>query len=186
MNKEIELKARVTDPENLKTGLEQRYGDAVNFYKDDIYFLYKNIGGKAEGQAVRLRRTDGENIVTAKRKTLSNGIEINDELEFSVGDGEAFLDFLTMTGASEWVSKKKSGWRFTSGEGRLNAVIELCDVESLGWFIEIEVVLDTADADDLKAAELKIKSILAEMNISEDMIEPRYYSDMLLEKKSNL
>ena len=110
------------------------------------------------------------------------GIEVNDELEFMVDDGGNFLRFLKLTGAKEWVAKKKRGWKFVSTEADDDAVIELCEVSSLGWFLEIEIVIDEPDKKKIGEAKLKIRNILRSVGISEDRIEPRYYSEMLIKK----
>ena len=175
MNKEIELKAVVSEPEKIRVGLEKRYGKGTEIAKDDIYYLYPS------GQLVRLRREDGRNCITLKRKTVAGGIEVNDELEFHVDDGAGFLSFCGLTGASEYVSKIKTGFRFETAGG---VVIELCEVSSLGWFIEIEMVINpeegTAGIDEAKES---IMSVLKDLEIPEDRIEARSYSELLLEKK---
>lgn len=183
MNKEIELKAWVDDPEVIKKWLTLQYGEAEEINKDDIYYLYKCADTEETVQPVRLRVDNGKNVVTLKRKSQSEGIEINDELEFEVDKGENFLRFMQMTGAEAWVNKKKKGWKFWAQETGPAALIELCEVSSLGWFIEIEVVIDSPDKSQIKDAQRKIRNILESTGISENKIEQRYYSDMLLGKK---
>ena len=146
MNKEIELKARVKDSAELKKRMERLYGVGEDISKDDIYYLYGNIPGlnsEDRSQPVRLRTENDENVVTLKRKSVDAGIEMNDELEFSVDDQQAFLKFLQLTGASEWLVKTKRGWKFSAEVNGFKAVIELCEVSTLGWFLEIEIVLNS-------------------------------------------
>ena len=183
MNKEIELKARVKQPEPLKKRLEALYGTAETILKDDIYYKYARINGAENEQPVRLRVENGRNIVTLKRKTVENGIETNDELEFGISDTTAFLEFLKLTGAVKWLEKNKRGWGVHAAVKGFNAVIELCEVSSLGWFIEIEIVLEETEEERINQAAGLLLEILGQIGIPEDEIEPRYYSEMLLEKK---
>ncbi|MBI9106859.1 MAG: class IV adenylate cyclase [Spirochaetales bacterium] len=182
MNKEIELKAPVFDPDNLKGILIEKYGDYTSIDKDDIYYRYPS------GQLARLRKEGGSNCITVKKKTLAGGIEINDELEFRVDDGESFLSFMQITGAEEYLSKIKKGYRFLSEDG---AVIELCEVSNLGWFIEIEKVVPISEdqagtraegrlIDDAKSV---ILGVLESLGIPESRLEHRYYSELLLGRK---
>ncbi len=181
MNKEIELKAHVDEPDLLKDRLSGIYGSPVLINKNDIYYLYDTDKQSGKGQPVRLRTENGVNTVTVKRKSVSNGIEINDELEFNVDNGENFIKFLQLTGAGKWVDKSKHGWKFTADVGAGKAVIELCEVSRLGWFIEIEIVVESPDDKLIATAQEQILDILKIAGISREKIEQRYYSDMLLE-----
>jgi len=60
------------------------------------------------------------------------------------------------------------------------------EVEKLGWFLEIEIVLDDIEGDTTKETTIKEKKrqlmeFLSELGIEEDAIESRYYSEMLKE-----
>lgn len=178
MNKEIELKARVNEPEKTKKLLESLYGEAENILKDDIYYIYRNIGTE-HGQPVRLRSENNKNVVTLKQKSVANGVEINDELEFEVDNPENFLKYMQLTGAEQWLTKKKRGWKFDSDTDAGQAVIELCEVIGLGWFLEIEIVIESPEQDQIEKAMNTIHKILEAAEISSDKIEPRYYSEML-------
>ncbi|MDC7225530.1 MAG: class IV adenylate cyclase [Spirochaetales bacterium] len=179
MNKEIELKAHVYEPEAVKMRLESLYGAAEAVSKDDIYYIYRTEIDNGRGQPVRLRSENGRNVVTLKQKSVEHGIEVNNELEFGVDIPENFIKYLQLTGADEWLTKKKRGWKFTSDYDRKAAVIELCEITGLGWFLEIEIVLQDPDKQQIDGAEREILSILKKAGIPEDRIEPRYYSEML-------
>ena len=185
MNKEIELKAHIDEPGKLKEKLTELFGEPEILEKSDIYYMYESAGDDEQGQPVRLRSENGENIVTLKRKTYTDGIEINDELEFNVDNPENFLKFLDLTGAKGWIKKSKKGWKFRVDKKDGNkdkTLAELCEVSSLGWFLEIETVIDSDDAERIRLAEKKIKMILKDSGVDSKRIEPRCYSDLLLEK----
>ena len=185
MNKEIELKAWVENPEKLRDFLTEIYGKPEVLDKSDIYYLYPKQDDAHFGQPVRLRKENGLNIVTLKKKSYVNGIEINDEIEFKVDEPENFLKFLELSGASSWIRKTKKGWKFkvneeNSSDGR--TLIELCEVSTLGWFIEIETVVESPDQSQIEQAEARIRSVLKKSGVAEEKIEPRCYSDLLIEK----
>ena len=182
MNKEIELKARVNDPVEMRSMMDKLYGGGKDISKEDIYYLYGNIPGQSSedrSQPVRLRTENDENVVTLKRKSVDDGIEMNDELEFGVDDQQAFLKFLQLTGASEWLVKTKRGWKYSAEVNGFKAVIELCEVSTLGWFLEIEIVLSSPNDEQAAAAKDTLYNILNKAGLSERDIESRYYSDML-------
>ncbi len=184
MNKEIELKAHVDNHQKLLKILTEKYGQPQNISKNDIYYRYGLEERSLPIQPVRLRDENGEYTVNLKRKSVENGIESNEELEFRLEEGEDFIAFMELTGAVRWYNKTKNGWKFTKSVELIpgvfeTAVIELCEVSSLGWFLEIEIVLKSPAQTVFDSAKNKILEILKETGISENQIEPRLYSDML-------
>ncbi|HAK44404.1 MAG TPA: class IV adenylate cyclase [Spirochaeta sp.] len=179
MNKEIELKAWVEQPEIVRTKLESLYGRPQPLEKDDIYYIYRHNTLPEWGQPVRLRTENGINVVTLKQKSVSNGIECNNELEFEVDKPENFIKYMQLTGADAWLTKKKRGWKFAADVNGHEAVIELCEVLTLGWFLEIEIVLSTDNNDRIAESKAQIMKILNSAGVSEDRIESRFYSELL-------
>ena len=86
---------------------------------------------------------------------------------------------MKLTGAIEWITKNKTGWKYTTTTKAGVAVIELCEVSSIGWFLEIEIVINDPDDNLIAVAEQELHSILNSVGISRDCIEPRYYADLL-------
>ena len=109
---EIELKAWVKDPQELKMKLSKLAVFKGNFEKNDIYFSTKNPDGtiKNEDYGVRIRKEiitglDGiskeTSLASYKSKEIRDGIEINDEMEFEVSSCAIFelgLTFVNMAG----------------------------------------------------------------------------------------
>ena len=180
MNKEIELKARVDKPEETRLELERLFGIGKVISKSDVYFR------QPSEQMVRLRTEENGCCVTVKRKQLSGGTEINDELEFHVDDPEAFAVFMKISGAEKLYRKSKKGWSYESAEAEGNAVIELCEVSDLGWFLEIEIVIKNEEITEeiIEGAKKALYRLLAAAGIPERMIETRFYSEMIMEKKT--
>ncbi len=180
MKKEIEIKAHVSDPDKIRDRLKELYGDPEHIYKDDIYYKFKS-----SGKLVRLRDEGGITVITAKNKTLSGNTEVNDEIEFTVSDNEAFVRFLQLNEAESYIRKTKSGFKYLYGAGDKLITVELCEVTGLGWFIEIEklVEINSADETSIEAARNDIYKVLSDSGIDETAIEKRFYTEMLLENR---
>ena len=177
MTFEVEIKARVQDYTALKTRLEERYGAGKAQYKSDQYFSRYD---EPDDPAFRFRieqSEDGEkNHVTAKIKTIEEGVEVNTEVEFSVSDPKAFSAFSAMLDYTLTIEKTKNGYAWTPAPA---TTIELTEVGSLGYFLEIEELVESWDA--IKDARARILDILTSLGFSEKDIEPRFYIDMLQE-----
>jgi len=170
---EVELKARIDNPDEMRERLHRTARFVHSFEKQDIYFTRP---GEAEG-LFRIRNEDGSNTVTYKRKTIEEGIEVNQEHEFIVSDATEFLGFCEYLGYIKYIEKHKTGDLFSYRK----ASLELTFVESLGWFVEIEYLVD--EDSEVDAARKRLHDILSDLNISKERIEARYYTDMLREQK---
>jgi adenylate cyclase class 2 len=180
---EIELKAHAENPEALKTRLEALGEYQGAFEKEDAYWFPQKVGFPLPS-GIRVRREKdtppgGETAaavhVTYKSKELRNGIEINDEREFDVSGVEEFEELLNILEFTKGIAKKKRGWAYR--RGRINA--ELCEVEGLGWFIELEILSAQQDKKTLDKAREELLSLLGELGIGEGALESRYYTEML-------
>jgi adenylate cyclase class 2 len=201
---EIELKARVKDYDAVKNavdGFAQYRGFAD---KSDTYFRFDHASvtvrirtmdfcafrqdspaGNGEIATVSHART---HLVTYKRKELrksdadkdgkhSAAIEVNDEKEFTVDSTEPLKELLHDIGFRVKLVKHKSVHKWTCGR----AVIELCTMEPLGDFLEIEVMCESNDDGNVALARAEIEDIMTRAGVSLDDIEERYYSDLLKE-----
>jgi len=192
MATEVELKAWVDDMESLRSRVAARYPHGGSYIKEDVYY---RLGGASPGagrpsvekghggpEAVEFRlRIEGErSYVTAKRKSVVDGVEVNDEIEYAVSSPAAFKRFAEYLGAVEFARKRKRGDRYRAGE----ATIELSHVDRLGDFIEIERIVEGGGRDRpsggrIEAADREVRALLDELDIPASKIEPRYYIDML-------
>lgn len=180
---EIELKARAENPEALKTRLEALGEYRGAFEKEDAYWFPQETGFPVPS-GIRVRREKdtlpgGESAaavhVTYKLKEVRNGIEINDEREFDVSGAEEFEGLLSILMFTRGIAKKKRGWAYR--RGRINA--ELCEVDGLGWFIELEILSAKRDGETLDRAREELLSFLGDLGIGEGALESRYYTEML-------
>ncbi len=193
---EIELKAHVKDRQQLIKNLERFAVFSAAVEKDDTYYS-KEVNGK--NIKVRIRKEtpftteETQNApqihqqksvtFTYKRKEIlqkdGTSIEVNDEKETFLTEEEPFEAFLTDIGFVTSLKKHKItlGWYYDG------AHLELCTVDRLGDFIEIEILSETNDETQVLQTKQKLLKLLAKCGISEDQIENRYYSQMLGELK---
>ena len=190
---EIELKAWVDEYDAVKRALDGAAAAVCRYTKEDTY--YEPEDGAARGtprSGVRVRReTFAEDAgagearrVTAtwKSKELRSDIEVNTEHEFVVRKAEngedadcVFDAFLRMLGLQPRYTKTKRGVAYRAGE----ITAELSFVEGLGWFLELEIIRNTDDAEGVACARKKLREFLAAAGVGEERIETRYYSELL-------
>ena len=197
MATEIEVKAHVHDSEALKALLHEKAEYSGAFEKEDTYWFAPKprtlvvplaVPLAAPVSRIRLRREkrslpDGSNasvtLATYKNKEVRDGIEINDELEFEVNPGTEFERLLKAMGFKPGVRKRKQGWVFT----REGITAELVEVQTLGWFIELEILAGTIEDDKrektVTEGKEKLLNFLSALGIGREAIESRYYTEML-------
>lgn len=169
---EVELKAKINNPEEIEAILLEKAEFIKEFDKKDYYFL---IPGKKDH--FRLRVEKHQNVVTIKDKSIHEGIEINKETEYNIDDVDAFIEFTKAIGSELDIIKYKKGELFNLD----NYNLELCEIEGLGWFIEIEKL--TENENDISNIKLKLKSILDLLGVKESQIEEEFYIDILKKKR---
>jgi adenylate cyclase class 2 len=181
MNWEIEIKAHISEPQQIEQKILQMGGQLIrSYHKVDQYFHMDVAPG--ETQDFRLRVDGDKALVTFKDKKLKDGLEMNREGEFSVSDPELFEAFMIRLGAHRFIEKRKRGKAFKYKE----LLLELSEVRDLGWFLEIEAVFhkdyETHNPKFIQATEQKLFRVLSSLGISKDAIEPRTYTQMLREQ----
>jgi adenylate cyclase class IV len=192
---EVELKAHVADKVSVEArvaSFAQREG-AVD--KLDSYWHgpeWRLARGK---KGFRIRSESGKSVVTFKTKNADGGIEINRESEFAISDPETFAEFARRIGCEPFYTKRKRGSRFrvdpcerAAVSGLVDetacpgaATIEIIEVEGLGAFIEIEILLPDEEPAAIALAQGELRGLLARSGLGEADIEPRYYSELLME-----
>ncbi len=88
---------------------------------------------------------------------MDGDIEANEEFEFETDEGQfdRAVAFVTSLGYEVVAKKTKRGLSYSLawGDGLGDLTIELCEVSTLGWFIEMEFVLEKrAQVEDAKRA----------------------------------
>lgn len=191
---EVEMKARVEDPEEIERAVASLAKYGGNYLKEDRYYCHgesvRPVSKQAEDfpegtqklpseqSRFRLRLQESGATVTYKRKRLEGNHEVNEEHEFGVSDPEAFDAFARGIGYRVCARKRKSGreYRMEDGTG-----IEIAEVAGLGWYVEIEVLVEDGGPEEVTAAKERVAELFRQLGIGQERFEPRYYIDMLAE-----
>ena len=202
MSFEIELKAWVEDPSSLKATIDRLCVYNGEFSKDDAYW---NPPDSAAFPAPSLRmrqeqwtdssgNTSSKTLVTYKAKERRGSLEVNLEQEFEVSNSATFKGLLSLLKFNIGISKQKNGWSWKYGSNNpleskdANAMqditVELSQVASLGWFLELEILSPDRDEDTVKDAQGRLLQLLGLLGIGASRIESRYYAELLQEKKN--
>ncbi len=174
---EIEIKAHIPSVTAMYAIIEARFPAAAyrEYDKQDTYFSSPQNPSMTE---FRLREQSGSFLVTRKFKQLDGNIEINDEIEFTVDNPEAFRRFACTTGYQEAITKRKRGRAYV-----LDGVLaEVSQVDGLGPFIELEILLDAALPESVAIAKQRLLRLLARLDVPEKAIETRRYTEMLMQR----
>ena len=165
---EIELKARLEDKKNIIEILYKKARFAADYLKKDFYY------SKANAPSIRIREDKGDFFVTRKLKTISEGMEVNDELEFKISSADDFEKLLFELGYKKYFSKIKDGKRFEIGE----YTIEVHSIAGLGDFIEIERLIPPEQKQNIQNIKSEELDLLVEFGIDISQLEPRPYIEI--------
>ena len=190
MAREIEIKARISNPGEIRKKIFNKAVYIGTFEKEDSYWQTDgdNI---SSNYGIRIRRedfyyTNGNSkktvYVTWKTKEIRNGMEFNDEREFEVSSASVFEEFLAHLGYRKKISKKKKG----SAYSWKNITAEVAEVEGLGWFIELEIILTNRDEKLETSAHDSLICALDELGIEKEAVESRSYTQMLAQLSAQL
>lgn len=172
---EVELKARLTNPEKINRQAAKIGQFTGETFKEDVYFRRKGNTQRSPDDRYRLRREADTAVVTFKQKIMVEGVEVNDEVEFAVDEPHAFYCFADRFGFEPFVVKRKQSRVYQVGR----ANVELNKVEHLGHFAEIEILCD--EEADIAAATLEVQQVLVRLGLKPDDLEPRRYIDLIQE-----
>jgi len=173
---EIELKAHVRDIAEVERQVASFAKRVREFDKFDSYWHGPDWRFVRGTKGFRVRSDDNKTIVNFKTKRNDGGIEINRETEFEVSDRAAFLSLIERIGCEPFYEKRKKGVAYEY-DGFL---IELLHVDGLGYFIEIEQVLESDDPASIALAQGGLRSILNKAGVSDTEIEARGYSELIV------
>ncbi|HJZ90162.1 MAG TPA: class IV adenylate cyclase [Gemmataceae bacterium] len=177
---EVEAKYRLTDPEAVETRLRE-WGAAViaDHAEADHYLNAPDRDFARTDEALRLRRIGDQTFLTYKGPRHDAKSKTRPELEVPCppGDGPAAA-FLKLFGHLGYrpvavVRKRRRIYEWTRDGFTIHASLD--DVESVGRFIEIEIV---ADESKYEAARAIVFGVAAELQLG--ATETRSYLEQLL------
>ncbi|GAB1483755.1 hypothetical protein MASR2M78_25710 [Treponema sp.] len=180
MSIEIEIKAWVEDTEAASKAISSFAVFKNSYAKDDEYWQSPE---HSFGSGIRLRQEGGVSegaIVNFKQKEVRDGMEVNDEREFSVSDAQTFTELLRRLGFAPWIRKQKIGtaWDYQG------ITIELSEIVGLGTFVELEILEENDDRATVESARRRLLACLKRIGIKGENIEERFYTQMLASRKS--
>ncbi|MCK6628243.1 MAG: class IV adenylate cyclase [Anaerolineae bacterium] len=170
---EVELKARLSQPQEIEAkaaSLGVLKGETL---KEDIYFRRRGDTAPVPAERFRLRREAGRSVVTFKQLVEAGGVEVNDEVEFGVDDAHAFFQFVHEFGFEPFVVKRKKSRVYRVER----ASVEFNEVDHLGHFIEIEILCD--DEKLVPVARTEVARLYHNLGLTAEAIEPRRYIELL-------
>lgn len=171
--KEIEAKAHVdaSRVDEIKAYFVKKYSQPATVSKSDYYIKTQDEG------KFRIRKDGEKYFWTKKDKSLDkNGIECNIETEYEIDKNKA-CDILKEV--QPFFTKTKKGFLWCTEYASNSAHIELLNVEPLGWFLEIELLVkEDSSYCDIQGFKKWIMAFFDYLNLA-DCIEKRKYMEML-------
>ncbi|MCD2320121.1 class IV adenylate cyclase [Borreliella burgdorferi] len=167
---EIESKAFIP-PKELKRIIKlanKKFKFIKKEIKTDIY--YSN-----QKKIIRIRKLNTlEKIVTFKKKILDNNhtVEINKEIEFKIDSINNFLTLIKELKFKKLYKKIKKSLIYQTN----NLNVEINEIKNLGFFLEIEKIIN--NQNDIDLAKKEIDNIINQFGLKEN-IETRSYSELL-------
>lgn len=171
---EIEIRARIKNPEEAKKNLDLQ---AVHKESSDEHDLYLRHEGDVNRVLVlRIRRKKSGAVLTFKGKSTGDDTAWTDA-DLPLADPDNLQKLLLASGYMEVVEIKKHRERYDLEGFEVN----FDEIESLGTFIEIE---GRGEESDRAAVEEKITELLSGLGIQKDDIIRKGYVPLMLEKMS--
>lgn len=141
--------------------------------KKDTYF------GSTSEYLFRLRDKNGKGILNLKYKKVEGGVEVNREVELPVSSITKVKGLLKKLKISTCASKKKISETYKYKTYQ----IELNKVEKLGYFLEIETIIQKKS--DIPRAKKALREMFSRLGFSSKDFEKKYYLELLAEKRKN-
>lgn len=170
---EIEIKAFCQDIDTIRNKVKEMGASFVGILVEkDAYYNHPSRNFAESDEALRIRRSGDASVVTYKGPKLSEKAKTRYEREVSVDDPEGLEDILVKLGFIQAgrVSKERE-------EYMLNDILVCLDsVETLGTFVELEIL-----SDDREGAEKKLFSLADTLGLSD--FTRKSYLEMVIEKQ---
>ena len=172
---EIELKVLLEDKDVVLEALRKRgcIWEKPKRQCDKIYYKkdYTDLRTKKD-IFLRIRNEDNNSILTFKQ--ILNDLEVV-EFESVIGSPSEIAKMIPFLGFEEYVSINKM-----RTSGKLNNLTICFDaVEDLGYFLEIEIIVE--QNEERERAKQELQSFLLSLGISPEQICKKRYHTMLYE-----
>ncbi|MEX2139765.1 MAG: class IV adenylate cyclase [Pirellulales bacterium] len=180
---EVEQKFRVPDLAAIAarlTDLGGTLGEAE--LQIDRYFNHPSREFARTDEALRIRQVGEMNYVTYKGPKLDSTTKTRREIEVPIAPGdvmaEQFAELLVALGFRPVAEVRKQRRKTTLEHRGWRIELVLDEVERVGQYVELEVVVEPSEMD---AAREAIGSLAAELGLTEN--ERKSYLELLLERR---
>jgi len=184
MKYEVEKKARLRDPSAVEAAVGKLASFEGESQKEDRYYLI----GARPGDRIdmkrdpifRVRTEGGRCVICAKKRLMRADSEVNEEVEIPAGGPEETVWFFERyLGIAPFVVKRKRTRLYAMGDMH----VEINHVDGLGPFLEVEIIKERLDGEEEGRTLRRIDGLFERLGIPGSDVEPRYYIEMLMEKK---
>lgn len=152
----------------------------------DTYFNHPSRDFAETREAFRIRRVNGVPMVTYKGKKLPGPIKARLELEWRLDPGdsdgtkmEQLLGHLSFRRVASVAKRRRC---FQLAEPLADMAVVIDDVDGLGCFAEIELVIE--DSKNVESARVRIAELAERLLLERP--EPRSYLSMSLERPTDV
>ena len=174
---EVEAKIKIENPDKLRKKISEITKIKKEEVKIDYYYTLEKNKSKYPKKSLRVRKINHSYQINFKQKlSYIKGIYAKDEREFEVTDIKNFLNLIKDFGFRLWLIKEKYS---ESYEIKKNFHIELNNVKSLGWFIEIEYL---SDKKNIEKARKEILEVIKKLSLQKEKIIREGYTKLLWNK----
>ncbi len=150
MRKEIEVKAKISDIEKIKEKLI-KMGCVLSepIIQDDVTFVDSDYGPYDQFQSgkniLRIRKNNNNKYIFTLKQPQKNEMDVI-ERETEISDPEEFKEALILMGYKKIVEIYKTRIKTKYDD------CEICldNVEGLGFFIEVEKIVEDTDGEEIQ------------------------------------
>jgi adenylate cyclase class 2 len=181
---EVEQKYRIESTETLSEKLTL-IGAAKTETQShaDTYYNHPSRDFAESREALRIRRVDGKPLITYKGPKLPGAIKARQEMEWRLDpgdcDGNQTEALLVALGFRRVETVQKVRQSFDLPEPWSKLIVVIDQVEHLGSFAEIEMVVENSDF--VEDARSRISELAGKLDL--DKAESRSYLRMILENQ---
>jgi predicted adenylyl cyclase CyaB len=164
----VEIKAKCADQKFVEDKLKELSARFMGIdHQIDTYF------GVDKGR-LKLRQGDIENNLIYYHRENQGGPKKSDVLLYTPANDDALKEILVQVLGTKIVVDKQRGIYFID-----NVKFHVDTVKGLGQFVEIEAIGEVGQEEEL---ERQCRNYMTLLQISEDALIDRSYSDMLMER----
>ena len=182
--KEIELKAQYDSskrPELEQHLKKQGFQEIRSFTQQDEYFNHPERDFQKTDEALRIRReqhNDGTShcCITYKGANDSHIGQSRRELETRVEDEHKMRQILQALGFQSVAEVKKRRKEYKKED----LTVCLDELDGLGSYVEIEVVLPETETGSESATENRLREFLSELSFVQPVLEPLTYLELVM------